>query len=127
MNNRLFVGNLAFSTTEESILEAFQAFGPVQEVQLMTDRDTGRSRGFAFVQMADEAGAEAAIEGMNGTDLDGRPLRVNAAEERRDRGGGGGRGGGPGGGGHGRRGGGGGGRGGRNGGGRGGRGRDRDY
>ena len=112
MNNRLYVGNLAFSTTEEAIHAAFAEFGEVTEAKLMIERETGRSRGFAFVQMATAEGAKAAIEQMNGALLDGRPLRVNEAEQRPERGRGGG-GGGYGGGG----GGGGGGRGGRGGGG----------
>ncbi|MCC6646247.1 MAG: RNA-binding protein [Polyangiaceae bacterium] len=118
MNNRLYVGNLAFQTTEDVLQKTFSQFGDVAEVKLMLDRETGRSRGFAFVSMATSDGAEKAIAGMNGTMLDGRPLRVNEAEARPERGGGGGgfRGGGGGGGG---RGGGGGGRGG-GGGGRGG-------
>src|SRR6188508_3207968 len=123
MNNRLYVGNLAFSTTEEAIRSTFAEFGEVTEAKLMIERETGRSRGFAFVQMATAEGAKAAIEQMNGALLDGRPLRVNEAEQRPERGGGGGgRGGGGGGygGGGGGYGGGGGGRGG-GGGGRGGR------
>ncbi len=122
MNNRLYVGNLAFSTTEEAIRSTFAEFGEVTEAKLMIERETGRSRGFAFVQMATAEGAKAAIEQMNGALLDGRPLRVNEAEQRPERGGGGGGGGrgGYGGGGGGGYGGGGGGRGG-GGGGRGGR------
>ena len=123
MNNRLYVGNLAFSTTEEAIRSTFAEFGEVTEAKLMIERETGRSRGFAFVQMATAEGAKAAIEQMNGALLDGRPLRVNEAEQRPERGGGGGgggRGGYGGGGGGGGYGGGGGGRGG-GGGGRGGR------
>jgi RNA recognition motif-containing protein len=139
MNNRLYVGNLSFQTTEETLLSTFAKFGEVTEVKLILDRETGRSRGFAFVSMGSEEAARKAIEEMNGAMLDSRPLRVNEAEERRERGGGGfggggggfgGGGGGFGGGGGGRpRGGGGGDRGGFGGerGGRGGRGgRDRD-
>ena len=115
MNNRLYVGNLAFSTTEEAIRSTFAEFGEVTEAKLMIERETGRSRGFAFVQMATAEGAKAAIEQMNGALLDGRPLRVNEAEQRPERGRGGGGGGyGGGGGGYGG-GGGGGGRGGRGG------------
>jgi len=120
MNTKLYVGNLAFHTTEGTIQGAFAQFGEVAEAKLVLDRETGRSRGFAFVTMATAEGAQKAIEQMNGADLDGRALRVNEAEERRPRGGGGGggggfRGGGGGGGGRGgddrgRRGGGGGGR-----------------
>jgi RNA recognition motif-containing protein len=112
MGNRLFVGNLSFNTTEESLMAAFQEFGEVVEARLMTERETGRSRGFAFVEMATAEGATKAIEEMNGAVLDGRPLRVTEAEKRPERGGGGGGGG--------FRGGGGGGRGGDRGGGRGG-------
>src|SRR5688572_19974961 len=102
MGNRLFVGNLSFNTTEESLMAAFQEFGEVVEARLMTERETGRSRGFGFVEMATAEAATKAIEEMNGAVLDGRPLRVNEAEARPARGGGGGggfRGGGGGGGG----------------------------
>ena len=109
MGNRLFIGNLSFNTTEESLRAAFQEFGEVVEARLMTERETGRSRGFAFVEMATAEAVTKAIEEMNGAVLDGRPLRVNEAEARPERGGGGGF-----------RGGGGGGRGGDRGGGRGG-------
>lgn len=100
MNNRLYVGNLSFYTTEDTLQQTFGNFGTVTEAKLVIDRETGRSRGFAFVSMATEAEANAAIEQLNGTDLDGRALRVNIAEERRPGGGGGGghRGGGGGGG-----------------------------
>ena len=93
MNNRLYVGNLSFNTTEDVIMEAFAQHGEVVEVKLMLDRDTGRSRGFAFVTMGNGDAATKAITSMNGTVLDGRPLRVNEAEERRPGGGGGGGGG----------------------------------
>jgi RNA recognition motif-containing protein len=120
MNNRLYVGNLAFHTTEDTLLQTFSVAGTVSEAKLVIDRETGRSRGFAFVSMSTDAEAQAAIEQLNGADLDGRALRVNIAEERRP-GGGGFRGGGGGGGGF--RGGGGGGGGFRGGGGGGDRGR----
>ncbi|HEY8379130.1 MAG TPA: RNA-binding protein, partial [Nannocystis sp.] len=84
MSNRLFVGNLSFQTTEEDLQQAFQNFGEISEIRLVLDRDTGRSRGFAFVSMADDEAARRATEGLNGTMLDGRPLRVNEAEDRRD-------------------------------------------
>jgi RNA recognition motif-containing protein len=91
MNSRLFVGNLSFNTTEEAIRDAFAEFGEIVEAKLVTDRDTGRSRGFAFVEMTSQDAAQKAIQEMNGALLDGRPLRVNLAEARRDtRGGGGG-------------------------------------
>jgi cold-inducible RNA-binding protein len=99
MGNRLYVGNLAFSTTDEALKDAFAEFGEVVEVKLMIERETGRSRGFAFVEMATAEAARSAIEQMNGAVLDSRALRVNEAEERPDRG----RGGGGGGGGFGRR------------------------
>ncbi|HPF15444.1 MAG: RNA-binding protein [Planctomycetes bacterium] len=135
MTNRLFVGNLSWNTTDEILRRAFEEDGRnVKEVQIMTDRETGRARGFAFVEMGSSEDAQAAIAAWDGQDLDGRPLRVNVAQERRPREGGGGggfdRGGGGGGYDRGGRGGGGGGRGGRGGsrGGRGGGGgRDRDF
>lgn len=92
--NRLFVGNLSFNTTEEDIREAFAEFGEVTEAKLVMDRMTGRSRGFAFVEMGSADAAQQAISQMNGAQLDGRALRVNVAEARRDNGGGGGGGGG---------------------------------
>jgi RNA recognition motif-containing protein len=105
MGKRLYVGNLSFSTTEAALQDAFAQDGrQVASVSVMLDRDTGRSRGFAFVEMATEADAQAAIKAMNGAQIDGRALRVNEAEERKPRsgGGGGGFGGGGGGGGGGR-------------------------
>lgn len=96
MSNKLFVGNLSFDTEEEGLREAFAQFGQVVEAKVIFDRDTGRARGFGFVTMSSSEEAEAATQGMNGAMLDGRPLRVNEAEERR-RGGGGGGGGGRGG------------------------------
>ena len=112
MNTRLYVGNLSFNTTADGVRTAFQEFGTVSDVHLVSDRETGRSRGFAFVTMGTPEEAAKAIEGMDGRTLDGRPLRVNEAEQRQQRGGGGGGGGYGGGGGGGFRGGGGGGRGG---------------
>ena len=114
MNTRLYVGNLSFNTTADGVRTAFQQFGTVSDVHLVSDRETGRSRGFAFVTMGTTDEAAKAIEGMDGKTLDGRPLRVNEAEQRQQRGGGGGGGGGGyrGGGGGGYRGGGGGGYGG---------------
>ncbi|HTQ05028.1 MAG TPA: RNA-binding protein [Polyangiaceae bacterium] len=97
MNNRLYVGNLAFHTTEDTLLQVFGSCGTVMEAKLVIDRESGRSRGFAFVSMSTDAEANAAIEQLNGTDLDGRALRVNIAEERRPGGGGRGFGGGGGG------------------------------
>lgn len=104
MNNKLYVGNLSFNTTENDLHDAFAAHGSVIEANLMVDRETGRPRGFGFVTMSSEAEAEAAINALNGAQLDGRPLTVNVAKPREERsGGGGGRGfGGGGGGGRGR-------------------------
>jgi cold-inducible RNA-binding protein len=122
MGNRLYVGNLSFHTTPETVQAAFAAIGEVREVSMPTDRETGQPRGFAFVTMGTPQAAADAIARLDGNMLEGRPLRVNEAQERPPRGGGGGGGGfGGGGGGGGRGGGGGGGRGG----GRGGGGRDR--
>jgi len=125
MGNRLYVGNLSFSTTQATIEAAFAAAGEVREVAMPTDRETGQPRGFAFVTMGNAQAANAAIAQLNGAMIDGRPIKVNEAQERPPRGGGGGFGGGGGGGyggggGGGYRGGGGGGggRGGRGGGGR---------
>jgi RNA recognition motif-containing protein len=84
---RLFVANIAFTTTEEELERLFAPYGSVDRVQIITDRDTGRSRGFAFVEMPDATQAQAAIAGLNGTSLGGRPLTVNEAREREDRGG----------------------------------------
>ena len=103
MSTRLYVGNLAFHSTTDSVRTAFAAQGEVTDVHVVTDRQTGQSRGFAFVTMATEEQAASAIAAMNGADLDGRRLRVNEAEERPARSGGGGFGGGGGGGGGGRR------------------------
>ena len=90
MNNRLYVGNLSFNTSSESIQTAFAQAGDVSEVKVITDRETGQSRGFAFVTMASSEAATKAISSMNGAMLDGRALRVNEAEERSQGGGGGG-------------------------------------
>ena len=108
MGNRLYVGNLSFSTTQATLESTFAAVGEVREVAMPTDRETGQPRGFAFVTMGDASAANNAIAQLNGSMLDGRQLKVNEAQERAPRGGGGGGGGGYGGGG-----GGGGGRGGR--------------
>ena len=103
MGTRFYVGNLSFSSTVETVREAFAAIGEVTDVPIGTDRATGQSRGFGFVTMGSPAEAQKAIETMNGASLDGRALRVNEAEERPQRGGfgggGGGGHGGPGGGG----------------------------
>jgi RNA recognition motif-containing protein len=108
---KIYVGNLNFKTTEESLQALFSNYGEVQEVAIINDRETGRPRGFAFITMDDEGGKQA-IEALNGNEFEGRTLNINEARPRENRGGGGG-GGGYGGG----RGGGGGGRGGYGGGG----------
>lgn len=77
----VYVGNLPFSATEDEVESLFSQHGSVDNVKLISDRDTGRPRGFGFVEM-DEAGASAAIEALNGTEMGGRPLRVNEARER---------------------------------------------
>jgi RNA recognition motif-containing protein len=99
MGNRLYVGNLSFHTTADALRESFAEFGEVTDVHVVTDRESGQSRGFAFVTMGTTQAASAAIAKMNGAQLEGRALRVNEAEERSQRGGGGGGGGGRGGGG----------------------------
>jgi RNA recognition motif-containing protein len=93
---RIYVGNMSFSTTEDSLREAFEKYGGVDDVTIVTDRDTGRPRGFGFVEMGNNDEAQKAIDGLNGTELDGRTLTVNEArpQERRAGGGGGGFGGG---------------------------------
>jgi cold-inducible RNA-binding protein len=94
MGTRLYVGNLSFSTTEDTLRKALSEGGRVvKELSLPADRETGRPRGFAFAEMGSEADAKAAIEALDGKDLDGRPLRVNEAQERAPRSGGGGGGG----------------------------------
>jgi RNA recognition motif-containing protein len=108
MGNKLYVGNLAYSVRDESLQSAFSQFGTVTSAKVMMDRETGRSKGFGFVEMGSDAEAQAAINGMNGQALEGRPVVVNEARPREERpggfgGGGGGRsgGGGYGGGGYG--------------------------
>jgi len=99
---KLYVGNINFKTTQESLEALFSNYGEVQEVAVINDRDTGRPRGFAFVTMDDEGGNKA-IEALNGNEFEGRSLNVNEARPRENRGGGGGNRGGGGGGGGGRR------------------------
>jgi len=96
----IFVGNLSFGATEDAVRSMFEEFGTVDRVNVVTDRDTGRARGFGFVEMSVAAEADAAIAALNGRELDGRALNVNEARPKEDRGGGGGgyRGGGGGGG-----------------------------
>jgi RNA recognition motif-containing protein len=102
MGNKLYVGNLAYSVRDESLQAAFSQFGSVSSAKVMMDRETGRSKGFGFVEMGSDAEAQAAINGMNGQSLEGRPVVVNEARPREERpggfgGGGGSRGGGGGG------------------------------
>ncbi|MFT3787521.1 MAG: RNA-binding protein [Tepidisphaeraceae bacterium] len=130
MGRKLYVGNLSYNTDSSELQEVFAQFGTVESAEIISDRDTGRSKGFGFVQMGTDEEAQAAIAGMNGKEIGGRALTVNEAKPKEARPGGGGRGFGGGGGGGGGRGGygggGGGGRGGYGGGGGGGRGgRDR--
>jgi RNA recognition motif-containing protein len=86
----LFVGNLSYEVNDEDLREAFGAFGSVSSATVISDRETGRSRGFGFVEMGTEAEGRAAIEELNNSDLKGRPLNVNEAKPRENRGGGGG-------------------------------------
>ena len=88
MAMNLYVGNMAFSTTEDTLRQLFSQFGTVTKASLVMDRETGRPRGFAFVEMSE--GGQAAIDALNGRDLDGRALTVNEAKPRESRGGGGG-------------------------------------
>jgi RNA recognition motif-containing protein len=97
MAAKLYVGNLSFNATEQDLEEMCGEFGTVQSVKIIEDRDTGRSRGFAFVEMSSNEEAQSAISGLNGREIDGRALTVNEAKPQEDRGGnrggGGGRGG----------------------------------
>jgi len=90
---KLYVGNLPFSATEESLRELFEQHGPTVSVRVITDRETGRSRGFGFVEFENESNAEKALRALDGADMEGRSLRVNEAQDKRGGGGGGGRGG----------------------------------
>jgi RNA recognition motif-containing protein len=102
MGKKLYVGNLSFSTSEEQLSSAFAQFGTVESAKIITDRDTGRSKGFGFVEMSNDEEAHKAIEKLNGTDLSGRNINVSEARPQEERprrsgggfGGGGGRGGG---------------------------------
>ena len=91
MSTKLYVGNLAFGTTSEQLQELFAQAGTVQSASVVEDRETGRSRGFAFVEMSTNAEAAAAIDQFNGKEVDGRALKVNEAKPRESRGGSGGR------------------------------------
>ena len=92
MGRKLYVGNLGYGVTEEALSEKMSEFGRVESVKIITDRDTGQSKGFGFVEMGTDSEAHAAIDGLNGVDFEGRPLKVNEAkpQERRPGGGGGG-------------------------------------
>lgn len=85
----LFVGNLPFNSTEDALRTHFAQFGEIRQVRIMTDRDTGKPRGFAFVEMANDEEADKAIAALNGKEFEGRPLTVNEARPRPDRGAGG--------------------------------------
>jgi cold-inducible RNA-binding protein len=98
----IFVGNLSFQTTQDELQAAFAAYGSVERVSIVTDRDSGQPRGFAFVEMTDKSAAENAISQLNGSDMNGRALNVNEARPKPQGGGGGGYGGNRGGGGGGR-------------------------
>ncbi len=97
MGKKLYVGNLSYSVSSSDLEQLFAEFGTVQSAQVIQDRDTGRSKGFGFVEMSSDAEAQAAIQGLNDQQHEGRPLAVNEARPREDRGGGGGGGGGRGG------------------------------
>ncbi len=84
MGKKLYVGNLPDSATEKDLSDKFAAYGTVKSIKLITDRGTGRSRGFGFVEMASDSEAEAAIDSLNGTDYDGRPMKVNEARTLRN-------------------------------------------
>ena len=94
MSNKLFVGGLSWDTNDQSLAHAFETYGEVTDAKVITDRDTGRSRGFGFVTFADANDARSAMQAMDGGNLDGRTIRVNEANERPPRRGGGGGGGG---------------------------------
>ena len=86
----IFVGNLSFDATESAVRSMFEAYGTVDRVNIVTDRDTGRARGFGFVEMGNDGEGDRAIAGINGRDMDGRALNVNEARPKENRGGGGG-------------------------------------
>lgn len=85
----IYVGNCSYDLTDEQLRDLFATYGDVDRVSIIRDRETGRSRGFAFVEMSESAAALAAIEGLNGTELGGRALKVNEAKPKREGGGGG--------------------------------------
>jgi RNA recognition motif-containing protein len=90
LSKKLYVGNLPFSSTEEDLRSVFERHGSVDSVNVITDRETGRPRGFAFVEMSEESTASEAIRALDGTDLGGRNIKVNEAQDRQRGGGGGG-------------------------------------
>lgn len=92
MSKKLYVGGISWGTSEDQLHDAFSRYGDIEETKIITDRETGRSRGFGFVTFMNENDAQDAIQGLNGTELDGRSLNVNVARERapRDNRGGGG-------------------------------------
>ena len=94
MGRKLYVGNLPYSVTEENLRETFSACGTVDSANMITDRDTGQSKGFGFVEMSSDSEAQKAIQELNGTTMDNRQIKVNEAKPRQPRGGGGGGGGG---------------------------------
>ncbi len=85
MGKNIYVGNLSYDSTEDAVRALFEQYGTVQSANLITDRDTGRPRGFGFVEMEDGEAAQAAIEALNGVELDGRTLKVNEAKPREPR------------------------------------------
>jgi RNA recognition motif-containing protein len=99
MSTKLYVGNISFNTSNQDLIDLFSPFGKVESANIIEDRETGRSRGFGFVEMSSTSEAEAAISALNGKEVEGRDLKVNEAKPQQDRGGGGGRRGGGGGGG----------------------------
>jgi RNA recognition motif-containing protein len=88
MGKKLYVGNLSFDVTDSTLAQLFEAHGTVQSAQVIMDRDTGRSKGFGFVEMGSDAEAQAAIQALNGQEVEGRALKVNEARPKEDRGGG---------------------------------------
>jgi len=90
VGKKLYVGNLSYNVTNQTLEELFAPFGAVQSAQVIEDRETGRSKGFGFVEMADDNAAREAIKGLNETEHEGRPLTVNEAKPREERSGGGG-------------------------------------
>lgn len=89
MSAKIYVGNLSFNSTEQDLEDMFGEFGTVESVKVIEDRETGRSRGFAFVEMSSDEEAQSAIAGLNGREIDGRSLTINEAKPQEERGGGG--------------------------------------